>query len=221
MKKLVRIWKLFLVLCLILIAFITKSYFNNKNDSEKEIKQNQEVLEQDMDFTKKMLEDRSMKVKRVAESISNEVEIIVLKETGNIKLFHDKTPENNKYIEWIMDSNITLDVYYTAILSINTKYIQVSYNESTDNINIIYDIEKIDVKSVNINNILSKTSNGIFGERYSAKEVSALTLIVTDKIKEEIVNDNSLKLLACISLEGYLRNLSYKMGLVNVSILQK
>ncbi len=221
MKKLVRRRNLFLVFVLILIAFITKTYLFDKNVSERELKQNEEVIEQDMDYTKKMLENREVKVKRVAKSISNEIEIIVLKETGCMTIFHDRTPENNKYIEWIVDSNITLDVHYTAILTIDTKYIQVKYNEITENIDIVYDLEKINVKSVNIDNIFSQTSNGIFGEKYSANEVSALTLMATDKIKEEILNCSNLKCIASINLEGYLRNLSYSLGVLNVDIFKK
>lgn len=217
MKKLVRIRRIILVLLLILIAFIAKTYLFDKYDSTME---KSEVLQQDTEYDKKRLEDRSMQVKRVAESISNEVEIVVLKETGNIKLFHDKTPKNNKYIEWVIDSNIILKVYYTATFTIDAESIKVCYDESVDNINIIYNVEKIKVDSVNIDNILSETSKGVFGEKYSENEVTALTLLATDKIKEEISNDESLKLLASINLEGYLKNMAYMLGIFNISIIQ-
>lgn len=221
MRKLIKIRKIVLVLFFILIAFITKTYLVAKNESEKELVEKQKMLEQDMAYTERMLQDRSMEIKKLSRSISNDVEIVVLKETGSIKLFHDKTPENNKYIEWIVDSNIALEVEYTAILTIDTGDIEVSYDASSDKINIIYDLEKIKVKSVNIDNILSETSKGIFGKVYSAKEVAALTLVATDKIKTEISNDSDLKKLASTNLEKYLKDLSYSLGTFNVNIVKK
>ena len=136
MKKLVRIRRIILaVVLLMLIAFIAKTYFFGTHNS---IIEESKLVQQDAEYDKKRLEDRSMQVKRVSESISNEVEIVVLKEIGNISLFHDKTPKNNKYIEWIIDSNITLKVYYTAIFTIDAESIEVHYDESVDKINIIY-----------------------------------------------------------------------------------
>lgn len=218
MKSLVRIRRIILtVLLLMLIAFISKTYLFGKHDSTVE---KSELLQQDTEYDKKRLEDRTMQVKRISESISNEIEIVVLKEIGNIKLFHDKTPKNNKYIEWIIDSNITLKVYYTAIFTIDAESIEVYYDESVDKINIIYSAEKIKVKSVNIDDILSETSKGIFGKKYSENEVTALTLLVTDKIKEELANDESLKLFASINLEGYLNNMAYMLGIFNTNVIQ-
>ena len=218
MKKLVSSKKTILVLLLILIAFITKTYLYEKTESQEK---NWEPIEQAGEQCEETLQDRSMKVKKVAECISKEVEIVVLKETGNIQLFHDKTPENNKYIEWIIDSNITMKVYYTAVLSIDTETIEVCYDESKERINIIYDLKKIKVSSVNIDNILSQTLKGVFGKQYSEKEVAALTLIATKKVREEISKDNNLKLLASLNLEEYLRTMAYKLGIFNVSIIQK
>lgn len=218
MKKLIRSRKLLLVLLIILIAFITKICLFEKTEYQEK---NWELIEQDSKYYNDTLQDKSIKVKRVAESISKEIEIVVLKETGIIQLFHDKTPKNNKYIEWIIDSNITMKVYYTAILSIDTEEIKVRYDESEDKINIIYDLEKIKVSSVNIDNILSQTLKGVFGKQYSEKEITALTLIATNKIKEEISSNNNLKLIAGINLEEYLRNMAYKQRIFNVSIIQK
>ena len=221
MKKLVRIRKVILVLFLILVAFITKTYLFDKKESEKNVIEKQEILQQNMDYTKKIIDDSSMKLKKIRECISNEVQIVVLREIGIIELFHDKTPENNKYIEWAIDSNISLKVYYTAILTIGTENIQLSYDDNSDRINIVYDLEKIKVKSINVDNILSETSKGIFGNQYSAKETSALTLIATDKIKEKISNDDSLKHLASMNLEGYLTNLSYALEVYDINIIKK
>lgn len=220
MKKTAKTRKTILVLCLILIAFITHTYFFNKGSLKQKYYQ-LEVEKTEEEYTKKIMEQKSIMVKRIAESISSEVEIVVLKENGRIKLFHDKTPKNNKYIEWVIDSNISLNVYYTAILTINTDSIKVSYDSTEDKINIVYDIDKIEIKAINIDNILSETNKGIFGEKYSENEVTALTLVATDRIKEEIAKDKGLKYLASMNLESYLRNLSYQLGVFNVNVFQK
>lgn len=217
MKKLVRSRKGILVLLLILVAFITKTYLFSKNEEH----ENFEKVEYGIQYEKKLIKDRSLDIQRISESISNEVEIVVLKETGNIQLFHDKTPDNNKYVEWIVDSNISLKVCYTATLSIDTKDIEVVYNEVDDKINIVYDLEMIKVTSINVDNILSETSKGIFGKHYSEKEVTALTLLATDKIKEQLTNDTNLKLLASINLEEYLRSMAYNLSIYDICILQK
>jgi len=217
MKRLVRSRKVILVLLLILVAFITRTYLFRKNEDH----ENFEKLEYDTKYEKNLIADRSLEAQRISESISNEIEIVVLKETGNIQLFHDKTPENNKYIEWIIDSNISLKVCYTATLSIDTKYIEVVYNELDDKINIVYNLEMIKVTSINVDDILSETAKGIFGKQYSEKEVTALTLLTTNMIKEQLTNDTNLKLLASINLEEYLRNMAYNLRIYDICMLQK
>ena len=89
MKKTAKTRKTILVLCLILIAFITHTYFFGKG-SLKQKNYQLEVEKTEEDYTKKIMEQKSIMVKRIAESISSEVEIVVLKENGRIKLFHDK-----------------------------------------------------------------------------------------------------------------------------------
>jgi len=217
MKRLVKRRKGFLVLLLILVAFITMTYLFSKS----EYYQNFEKLKYDTQYEKKLIVDRSLETQRISEQIANEIEIVVLKETGNIQLFHDKTPENNKYMEWIVDSNISLKVCYTATLSIDTKDIEIVYNEVNDKINIVYNSEMIRVTSINIDDILSETSKGLFGKQYSEKEVTTLTLLATDRIKEQLTNDTGLKLLASINLEEYLRNMAYNLRIYDICILQK
>lgn len=214
MKKLVKVRKVTIVLLLILIAFITKAYLFNRYEFR------QHIIKQDMDSTKKMIENNSVKVKRIVESISNQVEIVVLNEKGKIEIFHDKTPENNKYIEWMIDSNITLKIYYTAILTINVENIKVSYDEEKDIINIIYDLDKISIRSINIDNILLETSHGIFGQKYSPKEFSTLTFVATNKIKEELCLNDDIKYIAGVNLEKYLKDLSYDLRVFNVSVIK-
>lgn len=218
MKKLIRGKRILLVLFLMLVAFITKTYLFNK---PKLFQENRQQLVQDTKSAKEVLEDESIKVKKVVERISKEVEMVVLKETGSIQLFHDKTPRNNKYIEWIIDSNITLKVYYTAILTIDTKNIDVYYDDSIGKINIVYDLEKIKVTSVNIDSMLSETTRGIFGRKYSENEVTILTFLATDKVKEKISNDCNLIYLACSNLENFFKNISYDLGILNINIINK
>ena len=224
MKKLTKGKKTILALFLVAIAFITcstlSSHYQKKHELEKLIEK-QQILKTDEDIYKRKLQEEYIKVERLERNISNKTQLIVLSENGVIDVFHDKTPENNKYIEWLIDSNIRLYVYYTAILSIPTDDIFVFYNEEERKINISYDLDKINVSAINIDNITSENKTSIFGQHYSSREITALTLIATDRVKEEIAKDDGLTVLAKINLETYLRNLAYSMGVVNVSVKER
>jgi len=220
MKKLIRNKRVILAVIIIVIAFVTKTYLFNTAKSE-DSKENQQVLDTETQYTKKILRDETLNVERIVESISEEIELVVLKEKGSIEIFHDKTPKNNRWVEWLVDSNINFRVYYTASLSMCTKSIEVYYDKNTDNINIIYDPNEIKVNSINIDNILSETSRSLFGKKYSEKEVSALTLLANEKIRETVSDDQSLNNLACMNLEGYLREIVYKLRIYNVNIMKK
>ena len=223
MKKLIKIRKLFAILCIISLAFIMvnifKTYFYQGKDSKELVNSNEESLQIETEINKKILNENTLKANRLAHNISNETEIILLKESGSTLVFHDKTKENNKYLEWLIDSNICIKVYYTAMIAIERKEINVMLDNSRNIISINYDLDKIKLKSLNIDNIISETKRGLIGEIYSPDETIALTLIATDSIKNEISNDSGLLFIAQINLEEYIRNLAYSMGIFNLEII--
>ncbi len=220
MKKLARKRGIILVSILILMAFVTSTYLLKKyemGDFSKEDDLNGEKIE----LSDTIFKDESIKVKKIAENISNEIEIIVLKETGTLEIFHDKTPENNKYIEWAVDSNINIKIYYTAILAVDTEYIDVIYDEYLDTINIIYDLQNIKITAINIDEILIDTNKGILGKKYSEIETSSFILFATDKIKNQILNSEGIKTIASINLQEHLRSVGYKLGIFNIKVVEK
>ena len=221
MKKHGRFRSIFLIIVITITAFIGTRFWlvdRKKEYNENTFEEKEQVLVEDAELAKKKINEEYLKTRRLRDSISNRIQIVVLTEKGSIEVLHDKTPENNKCIEWLVNSDIRLKVYYTAIFAIDTDCIMVEYNEIHDNIDVCYDLDKINVISVGIDNITSESKKSIFGSNYKPKEVTALTMIAKDKIKEEITDNNELIFLAKTNLESYLRNLACSMGIVDLSI---
>ena len=221
MKKLARKRGIILVLILVLMAFVTKTYLLKRFEMGDFSQEDDDLNCEKIELSDTIFKEESIKVKKIAENISNEIEIIVLKEVGTFEIFHDRTPENNKYIEWVIDSNINIKIYYTAVLAIDTEYIDVIYDEFLDTINIIYDLQNIKVTAINIDDILISTNKGILGRKYSELETSSFILFATDKINKQILNNEGIKAIASINLQEYLRCVGYKLGIFNIKVVEK
>lgn len=212
-----------LILLVVLLSFGLGYVMTNNQvkDSSKDFEVNEIDLQVDADIKKKLLEENSEKQQRFQEALNEDVEIVVLKETGNIEVFHDKTAETNKYIKWLNYSNVNLKLYYTASLSIEVKDIEIAMDSGTGELYICYPKDRIKLSSINVDNINIRCEKGIIGKNYSPNEITSLTLIAKERVEENINNDNSMKLSAENNLNSHIRMLAHKVGINDVKIEAK
>lgn len=212
-----------LILLVVLLSFGLGYVMTNNQvkDSSKDFEVNEIDLQVDADIKKKLLEENSEKQQRFQEALNEDVEIVVLKETGNIEVFHDKTAETNKYIKWLNYSNVNLKLYYTASLSIEVKDIEITMDSETGELYICYPKDRIKLSSINVDNINIRCEKGIIGKNYSPNEITSLTLIAKERVEENINNDNSMKLSAENNLNSHIRMLAHKVGINDVKIEAK
>lgn len=212
------------VMVLIIILLIVALLFQNcstkkQNEGEYELIGLADVITSDEELLLKQDEQRKERFTNFKSSISNETEIIVLTITDCMTVAHDSYIEDNAFFEWLLESEITVTLYYTAIFSIPTEAIQIDFVD--DKTTVIYDLEKLQLKSVQIDNIVTNTSKGIIGKKYSPSEVSALTMIATDYIKESVSSDVMLNFMAEQNLVNFIELQSIKALIFDVSIYEK
>lgn len=214
MKKIVK--KVFVVFVLILGVFIMLSFLRpnaTKDNKEK----NEDTLVTEVEVNKQNFKANLQNSRRLKEAISNDIKIVALEEKGSMKLFHDKKKSNNKLANWFVHSNVELKLEYTASIGIKSENIKISCDSQRIQIDISKD--RFFVQSVNIENITLQTNKGMFAKKYLPSEISAITLIATEKVEEEILNDEEILLLAEANLKDYLENLANDLGIVNLKIV--
>lgn len=212
------------VMVLIIILLIVALLFQNcstkkQNEGEYELIGLADVITSDEELLLKQDEQRKERFTNFKSSISNETEIIVLTVTDCMTVAHDSYTEDNVFLEWLLESEITVTLYYTAIFSVPTEAIQIDFVDGKTT--VIYDLEKLQLKSVQIDNIVTNTSKGIIGKEYSPSEVSALTMIATDYIKESVSSDVMLNFMAEQNLVNFIELQSIKALIFDVSIYEK
>ncbi len=212
-----------LVILLAIFAFILYHFvaLNQNRKLNKNLEDNEKELQINLDVQKNLLKKNLESQKRFIESINQNTEIVLLKETGNIQIFHDKTANENKYLKWLNYSNITLKLFYTASISIDTSKLNIEMDYKTGDLRINYPENEIKISSISIDNILTSCQKGLISKHYSPDEIVALTLIAKDKVEYDISCDESLIFLAKYNLDSFLKNTAYKHGIFNIIIENK
>lgn len=217
MRKLKKIGKVFLSLIMVIsLAFCAWTIFKPKE--EVSTRKTEEEVQAEVNINEKILQEELEKSKRLVEQVYSDTEIILLEEKGRYTLFHDRTPNDNYWTEWLVNSEISFVVDYTAILSIETKKIKFSVNENEQQAE--YNVEDIRVKAVNIDDITPITNKSLFGRSYLPTEISALTIIATEDIKNEIMSDIPTIFLANQNLKYFITNTALKFRIFNINIIE-
>lgn len=220
--------KVILVLIL-MIALIGVFYVVQNNSKEREVQV--ELLNQE----KKAAQEESrriaaeteiqklikiQKVRAQAECFNKEVqsdiEIVLLKEIGTIPLYHDKSPQNNWYSEWLINSEIHIFADYRAKLTIPAQYIWAEVSEGGE-IRVLYDLSKVSIGSVEIFNVSAYTNRGWFGSSYSAEEIVALISVLQDRIYTSVNTFENLQY-AKENLVCYIQDIVKMLNITNVEI---
>lgn len=212
------------VMVLIIILLIVALLFQNcstkkQSEGDYELIGLADVITSDEELLLKQDEQRQERFTNFKSTILSDTEIIVLTITDCMTVAHDNYTEDNAFFEWLLESEITVTLYYTAIFSIPTEAIQVDFVD--DKTTVIYDLEKMQLKSVQIDNIVTNTNKGVIGKEYGPSEVSALTMIATDYIKESVSSDVMLNFMAEQNLVNFIELQSIKALIFDVSIYEK
>lgn len=219
MRKFIKkIFKIVLVLLVILALFIGYQYIKYLNSSKDEgIRENDAHI--DVELEEKLLKDKMEAAKNLVTSINNDVALTILRTSGKITLSHDKTPENNQWLEWLINSDIKVYAEYETAFTIETNMIKTSIDEENGVVTISYDPDDIKLSFVDIKDISTSNNKSIFGSSYSPSQVAALENIARDDI-EKYTNSDSNKRQAAKNLEMYFSTLSYNYG-VTINVVEQ
>lgn len=172
----------------------------------------EERLKAEANITQAILEIKASKAERFISEINNEIEYITLSECGTYKINHSRLESDaGWWKKTFKESNIEVNFDYVAIFSISTKDIDMYMNSGA--VYIDYDPNIIDVRSIEVSNITTKSSKDWFGKKYSNQEVLALVEIAKEEIYEQLNNDTTLKAKSCENLNNYFTSIANKIEL--------
>lgn len=216
MRKKKRIVKISILVVVTLVLAIVVLNYAQKSSNENKQTGEESIVKNDVDLEKEKLDDEIKNTDMLISEISSKTEIILLEMTGTITLQHDKNSADTGFADWIFNSEIKFIVRYTTILSIPTEKIIISTENGQTYAK--YNICDIKVKSVNINSIIPITQKGMLGKAYTPDEISALTEIAIERIKQRTENDSVMILLASKNLENYITSMAIKFSIFDIEI---
>ncbi len=206
MKKIFK--KVFHVLLFVLLLagiFLGYQYIKYKNQEVNELKR--EVQAQDnADLQRELLNKEIENAKNYVKEVDNNVALTVLRTSGKITLSHDKTPANNKWTEWLFNSDIKVYADYKTAFTIETKLIQ-SQIDQNGTVTLKYDPRDIELSFIDITDFTTSENKSIFGSSYKPDQVAAFESIARGKIQEKTSNETNKKQ-AKLNLENYLKSLA-------------
>ena len=203
MKKIFK--KVFHVLLFVLLLagiFLGYQYIKYKNQEVNELKR--EVQAQDnADLQRELLNKEIENAKNYVKEVDNNVALTVLRTSGKITLSHDKTPANNKWTEWLFNSDIKVYADYKTAFTIETKLIQ-SQIDQNGTVTLKYDPRDIELSFIDITDFTTSENKSIFGSSY----------------KPEKTSNETNKKQAKLNLENYLKSLADSYN-IKVNIIEK
>ena len=218
MKKFFK--KVFLVLLFVMLlagVFLGYQYIQYKNKEVNDL-QREVQAQNDADLQKELLDRQIENAKNYVNEINNNVALTVLRTSGKITLSHDKTPQNNKWTEWLFNSDIKVYANYKTAFTIETDKIKSEIGED-GNVTITYDPRDIELSFIDITDFTTSANKSIFGSSYSPEQVAAFESIARDNIQEKTNNKTNQKQ-AESNLLNYLNGLADSYG-IKINIVEK
>ncbi len=205
-KKIMKKIRGILVIILVgVVIFLGYQYIQYRNQEVDEIKREAQA-QIDQELQKKLLEEKLGNAQIFVDSINNDIAITLLRLEGHLTLSHDKTPQNNKFTEWLINSDIKVYADFTTAYTIETKLIDLKVGDDAV-ITISYDTDDIILSLIDVHNYRTSTNKSVFGSAYTPSQVAAFEAIARDKVYESTNNENSLKQ-AQLNLENYFKSLA-------------
>lgn len=209
LKKIIK--RILLVLFLIIIFIITYEiykYIKNYN-SKLRIENNSKC---EVELQKELLNNNLKNAQNFVETINNNVALTLLRTNGELTLSHDKTPNNNKFTEWLLNSDILIYAKYNAAFTIETSNINVKIDKNNV-VNINYTLKDIELSLIDITDFNTSENKSIFGSSYTPKQIAALEKITRDTIMSETNRYDNI-LMAQKNLESYYMSLADNLNVI-------
>lgn len=218
MKKLIRkVFKIILVLVVVFALFLGYQYIKYlKQEDNDDIRESQSNI--DVQLQEEVLKNNMEAAKNLVTSINNEVALTILRTSGKITLTHDKTPENNQWVEWLINSDIKFYASYETAFTIESNLIQTEIN-SDGKVTIKYSPKDIKLSFIDIKDISTSSNKSIFGSSYTPSQITAFENIAHDDIEEYTNTDANIRQ-ASRNLEMYFTTLSVNYN-VPINIVEK
>ena len=218
MKKIFK--KVFHVLLFVMLlagVFLGYQYIQYKNKEVNDL-QREIQAQNDADLQKELLDRQIENAKNYVNEINNNVALTVLRTSGKITLSHDKTPQNNKWTEWLFNSDIKVYANYKTAFTIETDKIKSEIGED-GTVTLTYDPRDIELSFIDITDFTTSANKSIFGSSYSPEQVAAFESIARDNIQEKTNNKTNQKQ-AESNLLNYLNSLADSYG-IKINIVEK
>lgn len=218
MKKIFK--KVFHVLLFVMLlagVFLGYQYIQYKNKEVNDL-QREIQAQNDADLQKELLDRQIENAKNYVNEINNNVALTVLRTSGKITLSHDKTPQNNKWTEWLFNSDIKVYANYKTAFTIETDKIKSEIGED-GTVTLTYDPRDIELSFIDITDFSTSANKSIFGSSYSPEQVAAFESIARDNIQEKTNNKTNQKQ-AESNLLNYLNGLADSYG-IKINIVEK
>lgn len=197
-----KLFKGILILTVLgIVVFLGYNYVQYKNQEVDNLKREVQA-ENDAKLQEELLKREMEKSETLIDAINNDIALTLLRTKGNVKLTHDKTPENNGLTEWLFNSDITVYADFTTAFTIETSQIDAKILED-GTVSISYDEDDIKLSLVDITDYKVSTNKSIFGSSYKPDQVAAFEQIARNSVIEKVNTETNL-LQASKNLESYL-----------------
>lgn len=139
-----------------------------------------------------ILQSQIENANRVINQVNSLKELTVLQETGTYTINYDKTKNDSNLMKFFANSQITLNLQYSAVLSIPSDKLKFILSSDYKNLRLIYNKADIHVLSVEITNFTTQENRAFFGSHYSSDEILSLEQIAKDNIKQQVLSAKNI-----------------------------
>lgn len=205
------------VLIMGVLLFIGYVYFQYKNNEVDDVKSEMRAQEESR-LQEELLQREIQKAQSFVENINNDIALTILRTSGKVKLSHDKTPKNNKWTEWLFNSDIDVYANYSTAFTIEINDITSKIGDDAS-VTLTFDEDDIDVTFIDLTDFYTSTNKSIFGSAYTPSQVAAFEQIARDTIYEKTKTEDNLKQ-SKINLVNYFTTLAKDYD-VKVNVVEK
>lgn len=188
-----------------------KEIIEQKEQEDEEIKEMENV-----ELTKRLLEIRQEKASRMVESLNENVELVLLEESGSHRITSNKDVGKTKFGKWLTHSEMSVKTMYKAFYSIGVCELHTECIDGDVYVN--YSPDSIGVKSVEITEAIPIEDKTWLGRGYTKEEVLALVKISKEQITSQLEEDMNNRDKCEEILNNFLVSLAEKFGVNRVLV---
>lgn len=174
---------------------------------------NQLLQHSDPELQEQLMQTQSYNLQKTIQQINQTKEIVVLEETGQYTISHDKTKDCNSVQKFLYGSDITLNLKYKSIISIPVNKINFSVMKDGKFIGLrmLYNKNYFHILSTEITDFTSEEHKSFFGSYYDSDEVLALEQVAKTNISNSVMTSKNIED-AELNLRDTIRDIAFKSG---------